>query len=262
MRSATNRSSMRVTAVIPARYASTRLPGKPLLEVAGKPMVVHVWEQAKRADWVSDTIVVTDDRRIADVVQAAGGRVLISQGAFETGTDRVVGVIDYLEGEIIVNLQGDEPLIEPSVIDETIRALVEDREAGVSSAKTPIVRPAELLDPNHVKVAVDANGYAVVFTRGVFPYCHDVMAGQSWPREFDGAFFRHIGIYAWRREVLASWRNWPVSRIGNLERLEQWRILEQRVLIKVPTVVTESIGVDTESDLERVRQVMLTERRN
>jgi len=241
---------MNITAIIPARYASTRLPGKPLLDIAGKPMVQHVYERAQRAELVSRVIVATDDRRIFDAVGRFGGKAVMTSESHKSGTDRLAEVAKGLDSDIIVNIQGDEPLIEPGMIDEAIRPLMEDNSIAMGSLKAEIRDEMELNNPNVVKVVVDRNGFALYFSRYPIPYIRD-----DSPLSLLTGRFKHVGLYVYRREFLLEYAGMPQTPLEEAEKLEQLRALENGYRIKVPTTRYQSIGVDTEEDLERVRRL-------
>lgn len=242
---------MSITAIIPARYASTRLPGKPLLEIAGKPMIQHVYERAQKAELVNRVIVATDDRRILDAVKGFGGEVVMTSDAHRSGTDRLAEVAAALESDIIVNVQGDEPLIDPAMIDEAIRPLMEDSSIVMGSLKAEIRDEAELNNPNLVKVVVDRNDFALYFSRYPIPYFRDTA-----PLSLLTGHFKHIGLYVYRRDFLLEYAGMPQTPLEEAEKLEQLRALENGYRIKVPTTRLQSLGVDTEDDLERVRRLM------
>lgn len=241
---------MDITAIIPARYASTRLPGKPLLDISGKPMVQHVYERAKKAELVSRVIVATDDRRIFDAVERFGGRAVMTSESHKSGTDRLAEVAKGLDSDMIVNIQGDEPLIEPGMIDDAIRPLMEDGSIVMGSLKAEIRDETELNNPNVVKVVVDRNDFALYFSRYPIPYIRD-----DSPLSLLTGRFKHIGLYVYRRDFLLEYAGMPQTPLEEAEKLEQLRALENGYRIKVPTTRYQSIGVDTEEDLERVRRL-------
>lgn len=245
---------MRVTAVIPARYASTRFEGKALADIMGKPMVQRVYERTSRASLVSEVIVATDDRRIEEAVKAFGGRVEMTSRSHETGTDRLAEVAERIDSEIIVNVQGDEPLIEPAMIDEAIRPLVEDSSVLMGTLKSRIRDLHDFLSPNVVKVVTDRDGFALYFSRSPLPFFRD-----KWNDLKDEAFasgrllcHKHVGIYVYRREFLIRYARMPQTNLECSEKLEQLRALENGCRIKVVETAHESIGVDSPADLEKV----------
>jgi 3-deoxy-manno-octulosonate cytidylyltransferase (CMP-KDO synthetase) len=245
---------MKITAIIPARYASTRFEGKALADIKGKPMVRHVYERTAMAQLVSEVVVATDDERIASVVRAFGGRVVMTSRDHETGTDRLAEVAAGLDSEIVVNVQGDEPLIEPAMIDEAIRPLVEDPAIVMGTLKSRIRNLHDFLSPNVVKVVTDRNGFALFFSRSPLPNFRD-----KWNDLKDEAFnsgkllcHKHVGLYVYRREFLLQYARMAPSQLELSEKLEQLRVLENGYRIKVVETAYESIGVDTPGDLEKV----------
>jgi 3-deoxy-manno-octulosonate cytidylyltransferase (CMP-KDO synthetase) len=250
-------------AVIPARYNSTRLPGKPLLSIGGKPLVLWVAERALAASTVSRVIVATDDSRILDAVRSGGFEAMMTRSNHASGSDRVAEVARDLKAGIIVNVQGDEPLIEPETIDRAVRALLADAEARVATTSEPIADAADVLSSAVVKVIVDSAGRAVSFSRAPIPFPAEAVrrhgsleaALQNEPALLS-LFRKHTGLYACRREFLLELAGWPQSPTERAESLEQLRALERGVTIKVVEAASPSIGVDTKEDLERVRAIV------
>ena len=240
---------MRFHVVIPARYASTRFPGKPLADLAGKPMVVRVCERAARSG-AAGVHVATDDKRIFDVVKAHGHRVLMTRADHPSGTDRLAEASRKLklkDGEIVVNVQGDEPLIAPALIAQVARALASKRKASVSTACHAIHDQAALDNPNVVKVVLDAEGYALYFSRARIPY----------PREAGAPCYRHAGIYGYRAGFLKKYARLKPAPLEKSEALEQLRVLWHGYRIAVAISETEiPPGVDTPQDLEAVRRMI------
>jgi 3-deoxy-manno-octulosonate cytidylyltransferase (CMP-KDO synthetase) len=250
-------------AIIPARYYSTRLPGKPLLEIAGKPLVLWVVERALAARSVSRALVATDDARIFDCVTSAGFEALMTRGDHATGTDRIAEVARDLDAEIIVNAQGDEPLIEPETIDRAVGALVNDRDAEIATTCEPIDDIADVLSRAVVKVVVDDAGRALEFSRRPIPFPNQAVSRHGSIEAALGrepallsTFRKHTGLYVYRREVLLKFTAWPQSERERAESLEQLRALERGVKIRVVEASAPSIGVDTIEDLERVRALI------
>lgn len=245
--------------VIPARLASTRLPNKPLLDIAGKPMLQWVWERAC-ASAATRVIIATDDTTVANVVTTFGGEVCMTRTTHESGTDRLQEVAEKLgfDGEqIIVNVQGDEPLIPPTVINQVANNLAASARAGIATLAKRIRERDEVFDPNVVKVVVDNTLHALYFSRAPVPWDREAwnknsLADSDTP--LGGEWARHIGIYAYRAEFLHNFVRWPVGRLERLEKLEQLRALENGVAIHVDESWEEiPPGVDTAADLERVR---------
>ena len=237
---------MRTLCVIPARYASTRLPGKPLADICGKPMICRVLERASRAQKPEKVIVATDDERIYDVVRAEGGEAILTRADHPTGTDRLAeGAEAYPEVDLIVNVQGDEPLIEPSVIDDLIAPFEMDENLPMATVMMRMEDAAEQLNPNNVKVIVDKLGYALYFSRSLVPY----------PRAAAGPVYKHIGIYAYRRDFLLRYARLEPTPLERAESLEQLRALENGYGIRVLETDCRFVGVDTPEDLALVNKI-------
>src|SRR5213593_2290828 len=243
---------MKVLGLIPARYASTRFPGKPLHPVAGKPLIQHVIERCKLARSLSEVIVATDDMRIRDVARRFC-RVEMTRPDHPTGSDRIAEIAARCACEAIVNVQGDEPLIDPDVID-AVTAALEDNE--MSTAATVIGKTAEYDNPNVVKVVVNSAGRALYFSRRTIPYLRD--AASRSPAEQLAAFpiLKHLGLYGYRRETLLRLVQFPVSPLEQAEKLEQLRALENGIAMAVVQVNYESAGVDVPEDVARVEQLL------
>lgn len=248
---------MSFSVVIPARYGASRLPGKPLLDIAGKPMIQRVWEQGK-ASGASAVIVATDDERIAEAVTTFGGQVCMTSPQHPSGTDRlqeVASKMNWADEDIVVNVQGDEPLIPPAVIDQVAKNLADHAEAGIATLCEPIHDVEELTNPNAVKVVADKAGRALYFSRATVPWPREAFSADSRVMPQSGAWFRHIGIYAYRVDFLQQFVTWPPSPLEQLEQLEQLRALHNGVPIHVAAARdTVPAGVDTQADLDAVRQ--------
>lgn len=247
------------TVVIPSRYASTRLPGKPLLSIAGKPMIQHVWEQASKSS-AQRVVVATDDARIAEVCNGFGAEVVMTREDHNSGTDRLAEVAAKLglaPDAIVVNVQGDEPLIPPSVIDQVAANLAAHTEARMATLAEPIEDVETLFNPNVVKVVSDLNGLALTFSRATLPWARDAFA-QSREQLPEGVpYRRHIGIYAYRASFLHDFVSWGPCWLENTESLEQLRALWHGVRIHVDdALIAPPPGVDTIEDLERVRRLL------
>jgi 3-deoxy-manno-octulosonate cytidylyltransferase (CMP-KDO synthetase) len=245
-------SGVNIAGIIPARYASTRFPGKPLVLIAGKPLLQHVVEQCQKARTLSEILVATDDERIAGVARKFC-RVEMTSPHHPSGTDRVAEAAARISHDAVVNIQGDEPLIEPAVIDAVATALAD---CPMTTAAARLRNPAELDNPNIVKVVVNAAGRALYFSRRTIPYLREA-AGRS-PTEQLAAFpfLKHLGIYGYRRETLLRLVQFPVSPLENAEKLEQLRALENGIPIAVVTVDYESVGVDVPEDVARVTALL------
>jgi 3-deoxy-manno-octulosonate cytidylyltransferase (CMP-KDO synthetase) len=238
-------------AIIPARYQSTRLPGKALADIAGRPMIEHVYRRAAAARTVTSVIVATDDERIAAAVRGFGGDVRMTSAAHQSGTDRLAEVARGLDCGLVVNVQGDEPLIEPAMIDEAVSAFAEDPALEMSSLRRRIAAGGEeARNPNVTKVVVDRHGHALYFSRAPIPF---VRSGSPPPPAW-----RHVGLYVYRRECLLRLAALAPTALERAEALEQLRALEHGIRIKVVETAFDSIGVDTVEDLVQVRSIMLT----
>ena len=243
---------MNIAGIIPARYGSSRFPGKPLELLAGKPLIEHVADRCRLAKRLSEVIVATDDQRIADVA-ARFCRVEMTRADHPSGSDRVAEVAKRCEFDAIVNVQGDEPMIDPGVIDR-VAALLDDNE--MSTAAVPIVDTAEHDNPNAVKVVVNAAGQALYFSRHTIPYLRDAADAPSEEQLAAFPFLKHLGIYGYRREILLRLVAQPVSPLEQAEKLEQLRALENGISIAVAVVDHDSVGIDTPEDLQRVHEIL------
>jgi 3-deoxy-manno-octulosonate cytidylyltransferase (CMP-KDO synthetase) len=241
----------RIVAVIPARFNSTRLPGKPLLEIAGRTMIEHVYRRAASAPSVDAVVVATDDVRIAMTVERFGGIVKMTRSIHRSGMDRIAEVAPSLEAEIIVNVQGDEPLVAPEMIAQLIEPLEADPSLQMSTLRRRIDDPEAHDDPNVVKVVVNRQGDALYFSRAPVPWIRD--DGDP-PFVGPRPVFQHVGLYAYRRRFLLQMAAFPPTPLELAESLEQLRMLEHGCRIRVVETQHESIGVDTPEDLERVRR--------
>ena len=247
---------MNIVGIIPARYASTRFPGKPLVPIAGKPLIQHVVERCKMAKSLSEVIVATDDDRIAKVA-AAFCRVEMTRSDHPSGSDRVAEVVRRGRCDAAVNIQGDEPLMDPVVIDRVAAALAESE---MSTAAAPIRSPAEYDNPNVVKVVVSAAGRALYFSRRTIPYLREAASGSVSEQLAAFPFLKHLGIYGYRSETLLRLVECPVSRHEAAEKLEQLRALENGIPIAVVTVNYDAVGVDVPDDVQRVEQILRSHR--
>ncbi|MEO5741028.1 MAG: 3-deoxy-manno-octulosonate cytidylyltransferase [Vicinamibacterales bacterium] len=243
-------------AVIPARYASTRFPGKALAEIAGRPMVEHVYRRASAARNVDAVIVATDDERIADAVRKFGGEVRLTRSTHATGTDRVAEVAATLDCDLIVNIQGDEPLIEPDTIDEAIEPFRDDAELMMTSLCHRFQPSDDVLDPHAVKVVIDRRGCALYFSRSPIPFCRGTASDHQ-----SAGPYKHIGLYVQRREFLLRVASLEPTPLERTEALEQLRVLEHGFSIRMVETRHDSIGVDTPADLERVRRLLTADAR-
>jgi 3-deoxy-manno-octulosonate cytidylyltransferase (CMP-KDO synthetase) len=239
-------------AVIPARYQSSRLPGKPLADIGGRPMIEHVYRRAADAPSVDRVIVATDDERIARAVAGFGGEARMTRHDHASGSDRLAEVAADLCCDVIVNVQGDEPLLPPGMIEEAIAPLREDDAVSIATLRRRITDPREFADPNVVKVVVDRRDFALYFSRHAIPYDRRT-AGL---RPCATGVYKHIGLYVYRREALLAFARLERAPLEQAESLEQLRALEHGMRIKAVETGYDSIGVDTEEDLQRVRRLV------
>lgn len=257
---------MKITAIIPARYGSTRFEGKPLLDILGKPMIQHVYERVRRAKLIAEVIVATDDPRIFEAVRAFGGRVVMTARTHSSGTDRVAEVARNLKSEIIVNVQGDEPLIKGSIIDKAVRPLLTDRTLVMSTLMTRLRNPMDWLNPNVVKVVTDIKGRAIYFSRAPIPFPRELDLREllaKLPEEKETLpkrIYKHIGVYIYRREFLLRFSRMKPTPLEKLEKLEQLRALENGFPIKAVAVNYEPVSVDTLEDYQKVITLLSSSR--
>ena len=249
---------MKISAIIPARYGSTRFEGKPLADILGKPMIQHVYDGVRQSKLIDEVIVATDDQRILDAVKSFGGKAVMTSPTHSTGTDRVAEVAKKLKSEIIVNVQGDEPLIKGDIIDKAIRPLLTDDTLHMSTLMTRIEEVRDWLNPHIVKVVADQKNFALYFSRSPIPFPRDLQIGrlESHPfgtdRPLPKRVFKHIGVYVFRRKFLLTFSKMKSTPLEKLEKLEQLRALENGYRIKVTPVNYEPICVDTPNDLQKV----------
>lgn len=256
----------RAVAIIPARWASTRFPGKPLAQIRNKPMIQWVVEQARKAKRISEVIVAADDTRILEAVAGFGGKAVMTSSRHATGSDRIAEVASGLKCDIVVNVQGDEPLIPPQNIDQVVDSLGKDPSLTVATLMMPVDDPDEISDPNVVKVITDQKGRALYFSRSPIPFHRDDWASGS-PEDISKSkdagknrVFKHIGLYAYTRSFLLEFAQMKPTPLEQLEQLEQLRILEHGFPIQVDITERKSMGVDHIDDLARVERFL--EKRN
>lgn len=245
---------MDVIGVVPARYSSTRFEGKVLADILGKPMLQHVWERAKQALLLDDLIIACDDERVANVASEFGAKVVLTAKAHTSGTDRIAEVVNPIDVRIVINIQGDEPLIHPTMIDDVARTLLDDSSISIATIMKKIETPEFIDDPNVVKVVVDKNNFALYFSRATIPYHAKNSEVQS------PVYYKHIGLYGYTKDFLFIYKNLPVSKLENIERLEQLRALEEGYRIKVIETKYDTIGVDTPEDLRKVKDYLEKEK--
>jgi 3-deoxy-manno-octulosonate cytidylyltransferase (CMP-KDO synthetase) len=239
-----------VLAVIPARHAASRFPGKPLAQIAGRPMIQHVVERVRRARLVEGVVVATDDAGIKNAVEAFGGEAILTRADHRTGTDRVAEVAAHREAEIYLNVQGDEPLIDPGTIDALVAAFLEDDSVQIAGPCVAIVHANDIMDPNITKVVRDFDGNALYFSRAPIPWVRDregPVAARHW---------KHIGLYAFRRDALIEFPTLPPGDLERLEQLEQLRWLENGYRIRIVEAEYDAISVDVPADIERVEKLL------
>lgn len=236
---------MKVIAVIPARYRSSRFNGKMLADIHGKPMILWVYQQVVKSLLINKTIVATDDERIFRVVTKFGGEAVMTSADNKTGTDRIAESVKNINTDIVVNVQGDEPLITPKVIDSIVQPLLDDSKLQMATAACEIKNKQELDNPNVVKVTLDHHGFALYFSRSRIPY-------QGKYQENSFSSYKHLGLYSYRKDFLLHFTGLPQSSLEKAEKLEQLRVLENGYKIKVVKTKYDGIGVDTKEDLEMV----------
>ena len=240
-------------AVIPARYASTRLPGKPLVPLAGKPMIERVWERVRLARKISRILIATEDERIQRAVAAFGGEALRTRAEHRSGTERVAEVAAGAAGqgeEIFVNVQGDEPMVEPAAIDAAVEEIEGDPGVTVTTLAVPIVRPADIMDPNIVKVVLDFDGNALYFSRAPIPWVRDTQ------KKIHVRYWKHLGLYVFQRDALLEYPTLPQGELEKIEQLEQLRWLENGWKIRVAEVEHDAVSVDVPEDVTRVEKLL------
>jgi 3-deoxy-manno-octulosonate cytidylyltransferase (CMP-KDO synthetase) len=243
-------SPPKVIVVIPARYGSTRLSGKPLISLAGKPMIQRVYERAKLAARADRVIVATDDGRIVKAVEGFGGEARMTRAEHRTGTERVAEVAAREEGDVFVNVQGDEPLLDPNAIDVAVNALLEEPPASISTVATAIKIPGDIMDPNVVKAVLDFEGNALYFSRAPIPWVRDT-AGKIVVRHL-----KHLGLYVFQRQALLEYPTLPLGELERIEQLEQLRWMENGWKIRVAEVEHDAVSVDVPEDVARVEKLL------
>lgn len=240
--------------VIPARYSSTRFEGKVLADILGKPMIQHVWERAKQAKTLDDLIIACDDERVASTARDFGAKVAMTSKGHASGTDRISEVVNPLDVKIVINIQGDEPLIHPMMIDSVARALLEDSSLSMATVMKKITDPLSINDPHVVKVVVDKNNFALYFSRAAIPYLAVNSEVES------PVYYKHIGLYGYTKDFLFIYKNFPPSSLERTECLEQLRVLDEGLRIKVIETKYDTVGVDTPQDLEKLKEFLSKEK--
>jgi 3-deoxy-manno-octulosonate cytidylyltransferase (CMP-KDO synthetase) len=242
--------SSQMVIVIPARYGSTRLPAKPLVPLAGKPMIQRVYERAKLAKSAGRVIVATDDDRILKAVHDFGGEARMTRTEHRTGTERIAEVAAHVEGEVFVNLQGDEPLLDPAAVDAAVAALLEEPAAAISTVAVPIRTPADIMDPNVVKTVLDFDDNALYFSRAPIPWVRDSA------HKIHARHLKHLGLYVFQRDALLEYPTLPQGELERLEQLEQLRWLENGWKIRVTEVERDAVSVDVPEDVARAERLL------
>lgn len=239
-----------IVIVIPARFGSTRLPGKPLVSLAGKPMIQRVYERARMAARASRVIVATDDERIMKAVETFGGTARMTRPDHRTGTERVAEVAAHEKGDVFVNVQGDEPLLDPVAVDAAINALLEEPVAAIATVATPIKAPADIMDPNVVKVVLDFEENGLYFSRAPIPWVRDTTS------KIQVRHLKHLGLYVFQRDALLEYPTLPQGELERIEQLEQLRWLENGWKIRVAEVEHDAVSVDVPEDVARVEKLL------
>ncbi len=246
--------------IIPARWGSTRFPGKPLEKISGKPMIQWVVERAQNAELISQVIVATDDQRILNAVQGFGGHAVLTSSDHVSGTDRIAEAAKDLDCDIVINVQGDEPLIPSANIDLLVKPFLKDESIKVTTLKSKILDNEEVLDPNVVKVTSTKTGFALYFSRSPIPYLRDEWKNGerffSRGTDSDKVFYKHIGAYGFKKNFLMEYTKMPESYLEKMEKLEQLRILENGAPIYVVETILGSIGVDCKEDIAKVEALL------
>ncbi len=244
---------MKTLGVIPARWASTRLEGKVLVDISGRPMIQHVWERAKQSKKLDEVIIACDEDKVIEVAESFGAKAVMTSKDHSSGSDRIAEVVKDLDFDVIVNIQGDEPLLHSSVIDDLAEALLSDTSCSMATVIKVINKKEEIDNPNVVKVVVDDQMNALYFSRSVIPFNRD---------NEDIEYYKHLGIYAYRKDFLFTYKDLSKSKLEKAEKLEQLRVLESGYKIKTVFTDVETIGVDTAEDVARVEEILKQEERS
>ena len=241
---------MRVIGVIPARYGSTRLPAKVLAHIQGKPMIQHVWQRAKKSRILDDLVIACDDVRIMKAVERFGGKAVMTSKDHASGSDRIAEAVGSLPVDVVINIQGDEPLITHTAIDDLGQAMLDDAKCVMATLIKPLQVQKECENPNVVKVVIDQNKNALYFSRSVIPFHLKEISGKA------VGYFKHLGIYAYRKQFLLIFTKLPKSSLEKIEQLEQLRVLEAGYKIKTVMTDAETMSVDTQEDLTKVEEFL------
>lgn len=238
---------MRAVGVIPARWAASRFEGKILADIAGKPMIQHVWEKAQKSRLLDGVLIACDDTKIEKACAAFGAKVVMTSADHQSGSDRIAEAVADMDVDIVVNIQGDEPLMDPSIIDSLVSELFKDENCSMATVIKQIQNSDEIRDPNVVKVVIDQNRFALYFSRSPIPYNRQEQVID---------YFKHLGIYAYRKKFLMAFCDLPKAHLEQIEKLEQLRVLEAGYKIKTILTDVETIGVDTPEDLKKVEDIL------
>lgn len=241
---------MKVVAVIPARYASTRLPGKVLADIHGKPMIQHVWEQVKKSRLVDEVLIACDDPKVEEAAKKFQAKAVMTSPKHTSGTDRIAEAVKDLKVDIVLNIQGDEPLVHCEMVDLMAKAMLEDKSLVMATVVKVMTDESEVANPNVVKVVLDKDGNALYFSRSPIPYNREKQPFSKI------RYYKHFGLYAYRKNFLMQFKGLPVSLLEDAEKLEQLRVLEAGYRIKVVQTKFDTVAVDTQEDLERVRELI------
>jgi len=241
---------MKVIAVIPARWASTRLPGKVLADINGKPMIQHVWEGAKKAKFIDEVLIACDEPKVEEAARKFKAQTVMTSISHTSGTDRIAEAVKSFKADIVLNIQGDEPLVQPQMAEALAKALLDDKKSVMSTVVKVMTDDSELNNPNVVKVVIDHQGNALYFSRSPIPFNRE-------QKPFAGLrYYKHFGLYGYRRDFLMKFKDLPASGLEQTEKLEQLRVLEAGYRIKTVTTTFDTVAVDTMEDLQRVREIL------
>lgn len=241
---------MKSIGIIPARYASTRFPGKVLADIEGKPMIQHVWEQAKKSRFLNDVMIACDDPKVEAAAKKFGAKAVMTSPQHASGTDRIAEAVRGLDCDVVLNIQGDEPLVHPQMLEALVQALTVDRESVMSTVIKVITDPSEIANPNVVKAVIDRDQNAMYFSRSAIPFNRE---GVDFLKL---RYYKHFGLYGYRKEFLLRFKELPESPLEETEKLEQLRVLQAGYRIKTVTTDHDTVAVDTPADLERVCAIL------
>jgi 3-deoxy-manno-octulosonate cytidylyltransferase (CMP-KDO synthetase) len=249
---------MKIVAVIPARWSSTRLKGKVLADINGKPMIQHVWEKVSQAHDIDEVIVAVDKEKVLKVVESFGGKAVFTSPEQPSGTDRVAEAVNDIDADVIINVQADEPMIHPTMIDELAQVFEYERGVQMATLIKRIHKKEEITDPHVVKVVIDRKGFALYFSRSPIPFVRQGTSTMYSPdmQDVSGSYFKHIGLYSYTKDFLFTYTNLPKSTLETEEGLEQLRVLEHGYKIKTIETRYDTISVDTSEDLEQVKGIL------